>query len=80
MKIYLNSLGPSVPLSTNAGTEIAVYGNNGKHRGNIRIGRKWLEWEPTRAGKGNGYYMTWEQFAEVMKQRGQSFRANGTGE
>lgn len=53
----------------NNGIELDVYDASDKHLGDLRIGKKKLEWCKGSTRRGNGKVVTWEKLIEFFQSQ-----------
>lgn len=68
MKVSVKDLSVSMELGNN-GIELDVYDNQGKHLGDLRIGRATIEWCRGRVRNGNGNKTDWVALIEWLEQQ-----------
>jgi len=61
MKVTLDLEHLQTDLGSN-GLILRISGNDGKHRGNLRIGKATVEWCPGKTRIGNGHKLKLEEF------------------
>lgn len=68
MKVSVKDLSVSMDLGNN-GIELDVYDNQGKHLGDLRIGKATIEWCKGRVRKGNGNKTDWNTLIEWLEKQ-----------
>ena len=63
MKVSINDLQVTMDLGNN-GIELDVYDNDGKHLGDLRIGKATIEWCKGKTQQGNGEKKKWADLIE----------------
>lgn len=68
MKVSVKDLQVSMDLGNN-GIELDVYDNQGKHLGDLRIGKATIEWCSGKTQTGNGNKIKWAELIRFMEQQ-----------
>jgi len=66
MKVSIKNLQVSMDLRNN-GIELDIYDNQGKHLGDIKIGKATVEWCEGKTRLGNGKQKSWDQLITWFK-------------
>lgn len=68
MKVGIKDLQVFMDLGNN-GIELEVYDNQGKHRGDLRVGKATIEWCKGRTRTGNGNKVNWNDLIAWLESK-----------
>lgn len=68
MKVSVKDLAVSMDLG-NKGIQLDVYDTQGKHLGDLRIGKAKIEWCRGKTQSGNGHTVNWHELIAWFQSR-----------
>lgn len=68
MKVSVKDFNVSMDLG-NSGIELDVYDTQGKHLGDLRIGKATIEWCSGKTQIGNGNKIKWKELIAFLEQQ-----------